>query len=116
MAQQLIEAVWGSAPDPRASQLLAHTGLELSTPGLWRIHLAGLAAGSAPQSVLAVIRSGLEKMPGLAYARVAWPFVSAALARLEFRVPVWRDDDGVPALRKILAQQPEPTFRSVIAD
>jgi hypothetical protein len=110
----LLQGLWGSAPDGACAAVLEELGLTRATPGFWGMYLDGLIAAGSGRRALVEIRRALAEKPHLVWARIAWTRLPRIWTGLKVHGFGWSEDDGVPALLERLAVRPAPKLSGLL--
>lgn len=110
-----VQAFFGGGADPRVVPLLEAMGLTEASPGFFGCYLDGLLAGGRARRAGVEMRRILAKRPHLAWAHVVWGRLPRLWTLQKVYGFQWSEDDGVPALQKLLAKRPKPKLASLVA-
>jgi hypothetical protein len=111
----LVQGLWGGAPDRACALVLEELGLTRATPGFWGLYLDALIAGGNARKALVEINRALVERPHLTWARLAWARLPLVWSALGVRGWTWAEDEGVTALLARLAERPRPKLAGLVA-
>jgi hypothetical protein len=98
VAWEIVQAIWGAAPNKAGYLFLNKMGLKHKSIGFWGIYLDCLVAAGYPRKAKYEIFLALTAKRSLEWAQVAWFRLPGILRALGLKQFVWRKDEGIQPL------------------